>query len=97
MGTEQFMDVFKSMASHGVHLKVLKKFSDVILRLLFSIYKNIYQVKGVPHNQTEDDIALIFKEYKREDPGLCQQVTFSVVLGKISEYIFLGFLSKHVK
>ena len=39
MGKQQFMDAFKSMASHGVHLKVLKKFSDVIVRLLFSIYK----------------------------------------------------------
>lgn len=78
---------------HGtMRLKVLDKFTNVMVRPLSSIYKSSRQSKDFPISGKRQNVTTSLKKGKKEDPGSYRPVVLPSVSGKATEQILLEIM-----
>jgi len=75
------LDTHKSMGLDGIHPRVLRE----LAKPLFIIYQQSWLTEEVPANWRLANMAPIYKQGRKEDPGNYRPVSLTLVLGKIME------------
>lgn len=92
------MNVHKSMASDGIHPRVLKKLSDIIAGPLSAIYQRSWESGEIPAYWKLASVILIYKKKGvREDPEDCRHVSLTSVPVQVMERVVLGDIERPTK
>ncbi|KAJ7420725.1 hypothetical protein BTVI_20596 [Pitangus sulphuratus] len=91
------LKIHKSMQPDKMHLRVLRKLADVVAWPLFRIFEKSQQSSEVPGNWKRGNFIPIFKKGRRKDSGNYQFVGITSVSGKITEWILLEVMLRHME
>ena len=86
------LNMYKSMRSYGVHPRVRKELSEVVVKLLSIIFEKLW-LSG----EILDEVTPIYKKGSKKDPGNYRPVSLTSVPGKIMEQIILDNLLDHMR
>ncbi|GAB0176464.1 mitochondrial enolase superfamily member 1 [Grus japonensis] len=91
------LNIHKSMASDGMHPRVLRELADVIAMPLSVIFERSWRTGEVPEDWRKANVTLVFKKGKKEDLRNYRSVSLTSIPGKVMEQLILEVISKHVE
>ena len=91
------LDEYKSLGPDGVHPRVLKELTEVVVEPLSIIFEKSWLSGEVPDDWRKGCITPIYKEGSKEDLGNYRLVSLTSVPGKIIGQIFLDDMLDHMR
>jgi len=92
------LDAYRSMGLDGIHLRALRYLAEELAKPLSIIYQQSWLTGEVPGDWRIDNVAPVYKQGRKEDPGNYRPVSLTSVLGKVMELLdYLSALTGHVK
>ncbi|XP_010129891.1 PREDICTED: LOW QUALITY PROTEIN: RNA-directed DNA polymerase from mobile element jockey-like, partial [Buceros rhinoceros silvestris] len=92
------LKVHKSLGPDKMHLQILRKLVDEVVKPLSTIFEKSWQSSEVPSDwKNQTGLTIIFKKKKKEDPVKNMPVGLILVPGKIMEQILLETVLGHME
>ncbi|PKU46749.1 rna-directed dna polymerase from mobile element jockey-like [Limosa lapponica baueri] len=86
----QELDPYKSMGPDTIHLKVLRKLTDVVARLVSITSEKSWRLGDIPEDWKKANVTPIYKNGLQEEPGNYRPISLTSVPGKVMEQISCG-------
>ncbi|KAK4827211.1 hypothetical protein QYF61_015239 [Mycteria americana] len=91
------LDTHRYMGLDGIHLRVLRELVEELAKPLSITYQQSWLTGEVPGDWRLANVTPIYKKGWKEDLGNYRPVSLTSVPGKITEWIILSALNRHVQ
>ena len=93
----QRLHAHKSKGPDRLHPRVLRELVDVVDKPLSMIFQQSWLTRNVPVDWRLENVMLIFKKGRKDDPCSYRPISFTSVPWKVIEWIISGAIMDQLK